>query len=138
MFRHAPKGAKDGGEDIGDMSDEDSHASKEASGMRSAPPQHPTERDLEPVNAENDNAESDTGSWFQDEASSTRPRPQDRASQMTLPELPPHLKVRRVLGQGGTAVVYEALHTRLNVRVAVKVLAAADPYESEARSRLLR
>jgi hypothetical protein len=46
-----------------------------------------------------------------------------------------HLVVRSVLGQGGTAVVYEALHTRLGASVALKVL---DVPESFARDGALR
>ena len=129
-----------------DMSDEDGQP-RDASGLRSAPPSPPaTERDLEPVRIPDDTGEAETRNWYHDAESTTRPRPPSRAPSeserpaqgVRLPELPPHLQVRKVLGQGGTAVVYEALHTRLNVRVAVKVLAAADPHEAEARSRLLR
>jgi len=43
-----------------------------------------------------------------------------------------------VLGQGGTAVVYDAFHERLQTRVAVKVLAITGPTAHEARARLLR
>jgi len=46
--------------------------------------------------------------------------------------------VRGVLGQGGTAIVYDAFHSRLQTRVAVKVLAITGPSAQEARARLLR
>jgi serine/threonine protein kinase len=49
-----------------------------------------------------------------------------------------HLVVRGVLGEGGTAVVYEALHTRLGASVALKVVDVADEYMEGARARLLR
>jgi len=49
-----------------------------------------------------------------------------------------HLIVRGVLGEGGTAVVYEALHTRLGASVALKVVDIAEEYMEGARARLLR
>jgi serine/threonine-protein kinase len=49
-----------------------------------------------------------------------------------------HLVVRGVLGEGGTAVVYEALHTRVGASVALKVVDVADEYMEGARARLLR
>lgn len=49
-----------------------------------------------------------------------------------------HLVVRGVLGEGGTAVVYEALHTRLGASVALKVVDVSDEYMEGARARLLR
>jgi serine/threonine protein kinase len=52
-----------------------------------------------------------------------------------LEHLPPHLEVRRVLGEGGSSVVYEAFHARLKVLVAVKVLSVHSP---QARQRMLR
>jgi serine/threonine protein kinase len=54
----------------------------------------------------------------------------------SLPELPPHLVIQRVLGEGGTSIVFEALHTRLRVSVAVKVLMHRDPHDTEPRERL--
>ncbi len=50
----------------------------------------------------------------------------------------PHLLVHGVLGEGGTAVVFDALHTRLKVRVAVKVLKVSGPGATEARERMQR
>lgn len=49
-----------------------------------------------------------------------------------------HLVVRGVLGEGGTAVVYEALHTRLGASVALKVVDVSEEYMEGARQRLLR
>jgi hypothetical protein len=49
-----------------------------------------------------------------------------------------HLVVRGVLGEGGTAVVYEALHTRVGASVALKVVDVSDEYMEGARARLLR
>jgi eukaryotic-like serine/threonine-protein kinase len=49
-----------------------------------------------------------------------------------------HLIVRGVLGEGGTAVVYEALHTRLGASVALKVVDVSEEYMEGARARLLR
>jgi len=49
-----------------------------------------------------------------------------------------HLIIRGVLGEGGTAVVYEALHTRLGASVAVKVVDVSEEYMEGARARLLR
>jgi serine/threonine-protein kinase len=49
-----------------------------------------------------------------------------------------HLVVRSILGQGGTAVVYEALHTRLGAAVALKVLDVAEPYVHDAAARMQR
>jgi serine/threonine protein kinase len=56
----------------------------------------------------------------------------------SLPDLPSHLVVQRVLGEGGTSTVYRALHMRLKVPVAIKVLARLEEHEDEARERLLR
>ncbi len=62
-----------------------------------------------------------------------------RAPNVTFPYyIAPHLLAQRVLGEGGTAVVFEALHTRLKVRVAVKVLKISGPGASEARERMQR
>jgi serine/threonine-protein kinase len=52
-----------------------------------------------------------------------------------LEHLPAHLEVRRILGEGGSSVVYEAFHTRLKVAVAVKVLSGRN---LQARQRLAR
>jgi predicted Ser/Thr protein kinase len=52
-----------------------------------------------------------------------------------LEHLPSHLEVRRVLGEGGSSVVYEAFHTRLKVAVAVKVLSVRN---QQARQRMSR
>src|SRR5262245_47889624 len=49
-----------------------------------------------------------------------------------------HLVVRSVLGQGGTAVVYEALHTRLGASVALKVLDVPDSYLHDGVLRMQR
>ncbi|MFT3925347.1 MAG: serine/threonine-protein kinase [Myxococcales bacterium] len=49
-----------------------------------------------------------------------------------------HLVVRSVLGQGGTAVVYEALHTRLGAPVALKVLDVPDAYLQDGMLRMQR
>ncbi|HEX5659406.1 MAG TPA: serine/threonine-protein kinase, partial [Polyangiales bacterium] len=49
-----------------------------------------------------------------------------------------HLIVRGVLGEGGTAIVYEALHTRLGASVALKVIDVSDEFMDGAHARLLR
>lgn len=49
-----------------------------------------------------------------------------------------HLVVRSILGQGGTAIVYEALHTRLGAPVALKVLEVEEPFARDAALRLQR
>lgn len=49
-----------------------------------------------------------------------------------------HFVVRAVLGEGGTAVVYEAVHTRLNASVALKVVDMRSPYGPTAAARLQR
>ena len=49
-----------------------------------------------------------------------------------------HLVIRSVLGEGGTAVVYEALHTRLNALVAMKVVEVEPLYAADAAARLRR
>ncbi len=49
-----------------------------------------------------------------------------------------HLVVRKVLGQGGTAVVYEALHTRLGAAVALKVLDVPESYLADGVLRMQR
>jgi serine/threonine protein kinase len=49
-----------------------------------------------------------------------------------------HLIVRGVLGEGGTAIVYEALHTRLGASVALKVIDVSDEFMEGAHARLLR
>jgi hypothetical protein len=49
-----------------------------------------------------------------------------------------HLVIRSVLGTGGTAVVYEALHTRLNSSVALKVAHVSANADDEAPARLER
>lgn len=49
-----------------------------------------------------------------------------------------HLVVRSVLGQGGTAVVYEALHTRLGASVALKVLDVPDSFLEDGKLRMQR
>ncbi len=49
-----------------------------------------------------------------------------------------HLIVRGVLGEGGTAIVYEALHTRLGASVALKVLDVSEEYMESAHARLRR
>jgi serine/threonine protein kinase len=121
------------------MSSEADDASDDASGMRSAPR---TGRDtFDEATGTRSSVPSDarrSHALFDESGSTTRPRPPAGQTSESLPDLPPHLQIRKVLGQGGTAVVYEALHTRLNVRVAVKVLAAGSPHEAEGRERLLR
>jgi serine/threonine-protein kinase len=52
--------------------------------------------------------------------------------------LPAHLEPLRVLGQGGSSIVYEALHTRLKVKVALKLLTMDGPYAEQAQKRMLR
>lgn len=49
-----------------------------------------------------------------------------------------HFVVCSVLGEGGTAVVYEAVHTRLNATVALKVVDMRSPYGPIAALRLQR
>jgi len=49
-----------------------------------------------------------------------------------------HLVVRSVLGQGGTAIVYEALHTRLGASVALKVLDVPDSFRYDGVLRMQR
>jgi serine/threonine protein kinase len=49
-----------------------------------------------------------------------------------------HLVVRSVLGQGGTAVVYEALHTRLGASVALKVLDVPESFRYDGVLRMQR
>ncbi len=49
-----------------------------------------------------------------------------------------HLVVRSVLGQGGTAIVYEALHTRLGALVALKVLNVSAEFAHDGALRLQR
>ena len=49
-----------------------------------------------------------------------------------------HTVIRGVLGEGGTAVVYDAFHTGLNRAVAVKMLHVSGRRAREARARLLR
>ncbi|HTV25505.1 MAG TPA: protein kinase, partial [Polyangiaceae bacterium] len=55
-----------------------------------------------------------------------------------LAGLPDHLSPLRVLGQGGSSIVYEALHKRLKVRVALKLLTIDGPYAQQARTRMAR
>jgi serine/threonine protein kinase len=79
--------------------------------------------------------------WPGGDAATTERRGGDRRSSglsSSLPELPSHLVVQRVLGEGGTSTVYRALHMRLKVPVAIKVLARLDDHEAEAAERLLR
>jgi serine/threonine protein kinase len=52
--------------------------------------------------------------------------------------LPAHLTPLRVLGQGGSSIVYEALHTRLKVRVALKLLTIGGQHAEEAHKRMRR
>ncbi|MFT3927354.1 MAG: protein kinase [Myxococcales bacterium] len=47
-------------------------------------------------------------------------------------------EIRAVLGEGGTAVVYEALHTKLNSPVALKVVNMEGPHGPNAAARLRR
>lgn len=49
-----------------------------------------------------------------------------------------HLVVRSILGQGGTAIVYEALHTRLGSGVALKVLNVSEEFAQDGALRLQR
>jgi serine/threonine protein kinase len=49
-----------------------------------------------------------------------------------------HLVIRSVLGSGGTAVVYEALHTRLDTAVALKVAHVSTASDDDAVARLDR
>jgi eukaryotic-like serine/threonine-protein kinase len=53
-------------------------------------------------------------------------------------QLASHLELRRVLGEGGTSIVFEAFHTRLKVPVAVKLLSVRGAIAEQARVRLLR
>jgi hypothetical protein len=50
----------------------------------------------------------------------------------------PHLALRGVLGEGGMSTVYEAMHERLDLPVAVKLLHVPDARADEARARMLR
>jgi serine/threonine protein kinase len=49
-----------------------------------------------------------------------------------------HVVIRGVLGEGGTAVVYDAFHTELKRPVAVKMLHPNTRVAREARARLIR
>ncbi len=49
-----------------------------------------------------------------------------------------HLVVRSVLGHGGTAIVYEALHTRLGALVALKVLQVPEEFVRDGALRMQR
>src|SRR5262245_44884917 len=51
--------------------------------------------------------------------------------------LPSHLRVLRILGEGGTSIVYEAFHERLKLSVAVKVHKRGLDFEG-AEQRLVR
>jgi len=79
-----------------------------------------------------------------DEQLDTFPRLADSGVSVRAPEvkfpyyIAPHLLAHRVLGEGGTAVVFEALHARLKVWVAVKVLKVSGPEAAEARARMQR
>ncbi|HEX6244076.1 MAG TPA: serine/threonine-protein kinase [Polyangiales bacterium] len=53
-------------------------------------------------------------------------------------QLAPHLELRRVLGEGGSSIVFEAFHTRLKVPVAVKLLSVRGSIAEQAKVRLLR
>jgi serine/threonine-protein kinase len=53
-------------------------------------------------------------------------------------QLAPHLELRRVLGEGGSSIVFEAFHTRLKVPVAVKLLSVRGSIAEQAKIRLLR
>jgi eukaryotic-like serine/threonine-protein kinase len=55
-----------------------------------------------------------------------------------LRALPKHLEPLRLLGQGGSSVVYEVLHTRLKVKVALKLLTIDGPHAEQAQKRMLR
>ncbi|HEY6880945.1 MAG TPA: serine/threonine-protein kinase [Polyangiales bacterium] len=79
------------------------------------------------------------------EAAPSSPRPIDHSGEHDRRHrLPPgtrvgdHLIVRGVLGEGGTAIVYEALHTRLGASVALKVIDVSDEFMEGAHARLLR
>jgi serine/threonine-protein kinase len=50
----------------------------------------------------------------------------------------PHLVARKVLGEGGTAIVFGAFHTRLKLQVAVKILKLEGESSSEAALRMHR
>ena len=65
---------------------------------------------------------------------------EDRASDL-LPagtRLGAHVIIGSVLGEGGTAVVYDAFHTELRRNVAVKMLHLGSRVAREARARLIR
>jgi serine/threonine protein kinase len=47
-------------------------------------------------------------------------------------------EIVRQLGAGGMGAVYEAVHTQIGKRVAIKVLAPAVAAKPEARTRFLR
>ena|GEM_PF-2610079 len=47
-------------------------------------------------------------------------------------------EIRSILGEGGTAVVYEAVHTKLNAPVALKVVNMEGPHGPNAAARLRR
>ena len=49
-----------------------------------------------------------------------------------------HLVIQSVLGKGGTAIVFEALHTRLSSLVALKVVEVDAAYARDAAARLAR
>jgi serine/threonine protein kinase len=53
-------------------------------------------------------------------------------------QLAPHLELRRVLGEGGSSIVFEAFHSRLKVPVAVKLLSVQGALAGHAGERLLR
>jgi eukaryotic-like serine/threonine-protein kinase len=53
-------------------------------------------------------------------------------------QLAPHLELKRLLGEGGSSVVFEAFHTRLKVPVAVKLMSVRGAMAQQARARLLR
>ena len=52
--------------------------------------------------------------------------------------LGPHVIIGSVLGEGGTAIVYDAFHTELGRNVAVKMLHLGCRIRREARARLIR
>jgi hypothetical protein len=60
-----------------------------------------------------------------------------RLAEMAL-LLPPHLELRRIIGEGGSSVVFEAFHTRLKVLVAVKVLSVRGELAEQAYTRMTR
>ncbi len=49
-----------------------------------------------------------------------------------------HLIIQSVLGKGGSAIVFEALHTRLNSAVALKVVSVSAEFADDAAARLTR